>query len=24
MRSMIKHFEMPIEDEGFSEIWIAD
>jgi predicted kinase len=24
MRSMIESFDMPTEDEGFSEIWIAD
>lgn len=24
MRSMIKHFEMPTEDEGFKEIWFAE
>jgi len=24
MRSMIKHFEMPTEDEGFTEIWFAE
>ncbi len=23
MRSMIKHFEMPTEEEGFKEIWYA-
>jgi gluconate kinase len=24
MRSMIENFDMPTEDEGFTEIWIAD
>ena len=24
MRSMIENFDMPTEDEGFTEIWIAE